>query len=398
LALLVLLSLWAYAPREPAPSTDASPRADVTAATAAASPAPTRRPGSWTGLLWSSPVAIPDGDVLFEVLPWRGGYVAVGQAIDDGEYVGAAFASSDGLAWERTTAPATFPADPGVLTSLGGRLVAFVRGSAPFPRTDAWTSVDGRTWRRAPELALADGVINAVASRDTTLVAAGIDASGRHAVWRSAGGGSWSRVSDIPPRALVGNVAGVAGGFVAFGRDGEPDVASGGVGVRGVGRPAAWRSSDGLAWTAVAVEGTEAPGAQLLSIYPVRDGMFAAGSDSAASPRSALLWDSPDGLRWRALGPPPHWGYAGTNGTQAVIVARAAAANSPGFEAWVSEDGREWRALDPSGDIGALPSFETGVGQPTRIEAAYVVSNGVLLIAQDGGHFHAIFGRAITAQ
>src|SRR5437868_14603381 len=99
LALLLVLGLWAYVPREPAPSSAAAPGPTGNAATTS-SPSPTRRPGSWTGLAWSSPVTIPDGDALLEVLPWRGGYVAVGQGTDNGEYVGAAFASSDGLSWE----------------------------------------------------------------------------------------------------------------------------------------------------------------------------------------------------------------------------------------------------------------------------------------------------------
>src|SRR5207237_9276174 len=100
------------------------PSKTVTPRVESPSPSPTAsltvspvRQGTWTSMHWSAPSPLPDGAVFWDVVAWRDGYVAVGQAPSAEVSVGAAFFSVDGLRWERTTEDSTF-------TGIPGRIVA----------------------------------------------------------------------------------------------------------------------------------------------------------------------------------------------------------------------------------------------------------------------------------
>jgi hypothetical protein len=194
----------------------------------------------------------------------------------------------------------------------------------------------------------------------------------------------------------VRSVAAARDGFVALGRDGEPDAGSGGIGVPGVGRPAAWTSPDGRAWSAAQVEGTEAAGAQLSEAFRVADGFFAIGSDTTApgqNPRSPLIWVSADARVWSLVGPPPQWGLASANGRQAVVFS-AADFGTVTLGAWTTLDGRDWTKLSFGGDLGELPAFQTAVGQASRVDRILVGSRGVVVVGQRNGQPTAWFAEA----
>src|SRR5438552_2458313 len=220
------------------------------------------------------------------------------------------------------------------------------------------------------------GVI-AIAGRDRTIVATGNDSSGHTTMWRSIDAGAWSRMQSPSGNAIVRSVAVVADGFIALGREGQPDTGSGGVGARGVGTPAGWWSEDGETWSAIHVDGVEAPGAQLSEVFRVADGFVAIGSDNAASPRGPLLWSSVDGRDWRLIGPPAHWGFASANGKQAVVLAFGGVGADP--EGWASLDGRDWTPLKSTGDVNQIPVTQQYVGMSGHIDRLFVMPRGVLV-------------------
>ena len=190
----------------------------------------------------------------------------------------------------------------------------------------------------------------------------------------------------------------VSDGVVALGRDGEPDAGSGGVGVPGVGRPAAWWSSDGDAWIAAKVEGIAAAGAQLTEAFRVEDGYFAVGSDTTTlgqNARSPLLWISTDARDWRLLGPPAQWGRAGSNGRQAVIFSRTEFGTVK-LGGWSSQDGHDWIQMTFSGDVGHVPGYEPAVGQTRWVDRIFVMDRGIVVMGQSDGQLTAWFAEAVS--
>lgn len=342
--------------------------------------APTIRQGTWTSLRWSAPADLPDQALFSDVVAWRDSYVAVGEAPGANASVGAAFVSADGLQWQRTTDDASFSGIPRTVVATTTRLIAFGRRSGSPESLAAWTSADGRIWEPLDGLALSGVGVVGIAQRERTLVAGGADESGRTSIWRSVDVAPWTAVRFQPDHAIVRGVVSVSDGFIAFGREGEPDAGSGGVGAPGVGRPAAWWSADGQVWSAVPVEGVDAAGAQLTAIFSVADGLFAVGSDNSSSPRSASLWTSTDGREWRLIGPPTHWGFAGFNGRQAVVLGFGGVGADP--EGWTSLDGRLWTPLEFAGDATHIPVTQQFVGMSGHIDHIFVMPRGVLVIGQ----------------
>ncbi len=382
------LAASSASPSPQATSSSPSPSADPTVA------------GAWGELRWSAPVVTPDRGSFHDVVSWRDGYAAVGEAIDSGQRFGAAFFSTDGAHWQRTTGVSTFSAVPGVLVTTPNKLIAFV---APFdpgspPTVDAYTSTDGRSWQRDASLGLRGVSIARVAARDTTLVALGTNVAGQSSLVRYIDGVGWSQGQPPAPRAILRSVTAVRDGFIGVGRDGDPDRSSGGVGVPGVGRPAAWWSADGVTWTALPVEGVAAAGAQLSDVFAVREGYIAVGSDTtdpAVNPRSPLFWSSTDGHDWRLIGPPAHWGTAGANGQQLLVLTRSTnRAAVPDLEAWASLDGRQWTQLKFSGDAVEIPAFEQTTTQPSRVDRILVAPRGVVVLGQQQGTLESWFAEA----
>jgi hypothetical protein len=352
-------------------------------------PTPPPRAGSWIELRWSAPTPIPG---ILDVVSWHDGFVAGADVPGPDALVGAAYASVDGMRWERT---ATFPARPRIFATVTG-LVAVVNRAGPSPSVEAWTSIDGRSWQPQQRLALAGAAIGSLAARGTTIVAAGTDADGRPMLWSSTAGAPWTVGQQPAPHAIVRGVTAISDGFVALGRDGDPDTGSGGISAPGVGRPASWTSADGRAWSAAQVEGVPAAGAQLTGVFQVADGFFAIGSDATApgqNARSPLIWVSADARDWRIVGPPEHWGRASANGRQAVVFSYADFGTTA-LGAWSSLDGRVWTPLSFSGDVADIPAFTAGLGQNSGVDGILVVSRGVVVIGQQNGQPTAWFAEA----
>jgi hypothetical protein len=100
-------------PQANAPATQPSP-ASTQATSPSVSPS---RAGAWTELRWSGPSAVPDQGVFSAAVAWREGYVAIGSASAASQRVGAAFASTDGVRWQRTTPESTFSEIPAYMVA-----------------------------------------------------------------------------------------------------------------------------------------------------------------------------------------------------------------------------------------------------------------------------------------
>ncbi len=328
---------------------------------------------------------------MLDAVPWRDGFVAAAELVAEG-HAGAAFISADGLRWERTAA---FGAAANIFATSSG-LIAVVNIVGPPRSIETWTSADGRAWQRQDRLALAGAAITSLAARGATIVGAGTDAGGSPMLWSSTDGAPWSP-RQLPTSAIVRSVAAVGDGFVALGRDGEQDAGSGGVGVPGVGRPAAWTSVDGRAWADARVEGSPAPGAQLSSLFGVTDGLFAIGADATPgqNARSPLIWTSADARDWRIAGPPDHWGLASANGRQAVLFYYADFGTTA-LGGWSTLDGRAWIPLQFSGDVADIPGFTPGLGQASGVNRIVATARGVLVLGQQNGQQNAWFAEAVA--
>jgi hypothetical protein len=95
---------------------------------------------------WQQTLAAPGGrGSLQQVVAWAGGFAALGK--DGGRWT--VWVSPDGRSWTHHAAPRSSQPSLGVL----GRRPLLTAGvsSDDGPRLAAWSSIDGSTWRRAPD-------------------------------------------------------------------------------------------------------------------------------------------------------------------------------------------------------------------------------------------------------
>ena len=121
-----------------------------------------------------------------------------------------------------------------------------------------------------------------------------------------------------------------------------------------------WTSLDGLSWTLKATHGISPrqPGDSIDVVTSTPDGFLAGGSRKTSSGRQAVLWVSPDGVRWHRLtaaqlglteagATPGNIDFATSRGSVTVISDR-------GSGAWLSTDsGLRWSAVRIPVDHGA---------------------------------------------
>jgi hypothetical protein len=244
----------------------------------------TQSEGPSHGVVWTSEdgrtwTRIPDDPVIrgaafgpSDITTGGPGVVAVGAQ-------NAAWFSFDGIAWEPASVPPVpedvYPGDDGRhpqvymtdVASSGNRLLALgtalLKGGGPPPEYETWvptmwTSVDGTSWRDMPvdpEVFPREGSIDALTDGPGGFVAVGSDGDGP-AVWRSADGLGWHRVSSdafasrvaLPGRSsAMWSVAASEGGYVAVGVDGA---CLDGIECRSA-EAAIWTSNDGESWVRV---------------------------------------------------------------------------------------------------------------------------------------------------
>jgi hypothetical protein len=369
------------------PSTSASPSGSVTASAAAN---PTGPGGSvppisttaWSGLDLQQLAGAPEVSM---VVPWSGGYVAIAGSSSSGQ-VGASI-SRDGRAWVQLPASTFGLDDPTHNTFvIGGTACGsgvLIVGEDASGNGTLWYSGDGQAWRQE---ALPGGIVSQVrgafiAGSPTGAVVA--NESGP-AVDVTTDCSSWRRVAlSGPATAQITAVAAVGTGYVAL-DDSSQAAAS---------EPRAWRSSDGVTWSAATVQA--APGHDFNLVWAGAGGLVAQ-SHSGGAPGAAAVWSSVDGHAW-AISPKTDPLGVSVSGEGQGNPAGSLAGDGTRFLAWGSQgddpanpteyltsfDGAQWAKLAITGDL------------PTGLPGAYQVflMRDGILISGDAGTW---FGTAVT--
>jgi hypothetical protein len=199
----------------------------------------------------------------------------------------------------------------------------------------------------------------AVATGNTSVVAVGDD-GGRPAIWRSPEGITWERVDlssvQFPAGARVLDVAAAPEGFYAVG------TAAGG--------PAAWESPDGLVWRRSDVPGTGV----VEQVVHSELGLTALGHDGSGA---VAAWFSFDGSTWEGADLEPHPGrvvgaVAGGPGVLALLDR-----DDTGPELWGTDDGMAWAVEPPTGP-GVLPAGGTPVPGALLAAGSTIVAAGAV--------------------
>jgi hypothetical protein len=195
----------------------------------------------WTsadGTEWSrlaDDPAFADGRVV-SIAAGPGGYVAVGTTGPVGRATGSAvWRSADGTHWTRVAGGDILGAGAMASVAPGGPGYVAVGASLDSTRALVWLSTDGLSWAPAPDqesltyhgldLTMAD----VVAGSDGTLVAVGHylfgTQYGQGATWTSPDGRTWTRAPDLASFGQAEPVSVIADGpgYVAVGTVGAPD-------------------------------------------------------------------------------------------------------------------------------------------------------------------------------
>jgi hypothetical protein len=285
------------------------------APSAAATPAGPRETEVFTspdGVTWTLVSTLPTLDAtVADMVEAAGVFVAVGWAGQEPPLGGAAeiWTSRDLRTWSASdvSRPEGAPAEH-VVYGPAGFLVWGVGNSEAFPY-DFWISKDGSSWQPLT----ASGLPNAVyiGAFDVRVLGNGYTIYDGTAVWRSTDAVHWARAwaytgpgaspkLEGDPFVALGPVfAAGSGGFVSFGRSGN---VSGGP-TPGPEHILTWTSSDGIQWS---------PGKTNffgvnLAFASDSDGFIAAGAQPAADDTSGTTWGklaawrTSDGGTWTAV-------------------------------------------------------------------------------------------------
>lgn len=393
------------------PSPTASPSVSPTSspsATPSPTPSPTLGPIGWSSLTWSKGIGMADGQFVSDLVVWGDGYVGVG-GIDTGSGIDAGFfTSADGNSWKLMVREA--PESDGLagmlaahVVRIGNRLLAV--GSAvmngPGERPDIpaplWVSDDGVTWTRVHSAAWDAAFVSRWPARliagpqGAVALTLGADP----VVLFSADGSTWTQAPlPVIERAVVNDALGYAGGFVIVGRDGQPDVLTevceNSCPPPGVGRPAAWISADGLHWSEATVQGDKVAGAGLSRVVAGRTGLVAVGVKSTADyyePRMTS-WTSEDGRSWSIASGLQLPSGTGTypvlagDGERAVVF--GSGSDGAGLAAWATSDNVTWTRLAFEAPDNAPATNCGGSETCIRVQQAWVVPDGVIVMGTPG--------------
>lgn len=248
---------------------------------------------TWTQSPPSPALAGPAGGTHMQaVVAWQGGFVAGGSHDDPaaGHTAGAIWVSSDGLAWRRVSADASFggtrvlglAADAGTLVAVG------TSGDETHGNAVAWVSHDGLRWDRVASPALTAGIMRAVTTDSAGFVAVGLGSADDQAqAWVSHDGNDWQVVPDSPalhvgqlPMRMYA-VAPSNVGLVAVGWKSDA----------GNGSGVAWISSDGLGWLRI-LDLPTFSGAEITGVVAGGPGLVGVGSSGYPDNDNAAAWTS----------------------------------------------------------------------------------------------------------
>jgi hypothetical protein len=377
----------ATATATPSPTPTVSPSPSVTGLADFSTPAPTAADAAWRAVRWRKLAASDPLAGVTSIVPWSGGYLAVGRDVTDTSDPATASAmrtpvwvSADGTSWKALSPDVLGPttlivgaaAVPGgvaavtVQAGVNQCVAGDVLDRSCF-RLDgpvqSWTSADGFVWvaHPGPAFATGSGVGPYVAADAQGLVAMSYSPSRvGFDVAVSSDGASWDVLADNPLPSGFGpdslEIVGAASSLLACG------------GVNGVAadtRAVVVRSVDGRTWSAVRLPyTTPGHGEFAYRVVVGRSGLLAVGFEAVGGAEGGggdlLWWQSLNGTQWRAVqGYAPlgrtlmgELGGVGPNGDVAGDGTRMIAyRDRTGPVAWASFDGRAWQRLSMSGSL-----------------------------------------------
>ena len=393
-------------PTGPAPSgSAATPTPSATPVTAPSATSPIT--GDWHGLRWSAPSAFPGAQAIDDIVTWNGGYIAAAQVQRDNPNQQPGFwSSSDATTWTRLNIDTTAFPDSQIngLVHTASGLLAWGWAGEPVcsgsgeggttcePRpVMLWTSPDGVSWTQVADISTFKGAtIEGVTAGSQGLVAVGDTGWNKTAIWVSATGAAWQRLT-LPAAgfkdAHFSSVSATSWGYVAGGAvGGQAPVCC--VSLPSTGVAAAWWSTDGQTWTRASVQRTGGVGSDLGAIAVGAQGMVAVGSASGGKSGSTA-WTSTDGRTWKPIALAPDIAYFGApavspgvptlpaytiegDGARLIAVGQDAAFQ---LAIWTSLDGLDWQQLTFSGATAAIPSTIDD----------YMVPGGLIAVGAAGG-------------
>ena len=339
-------------PEAPVAESSPSPEASASAATASAEPSgtgsaepsstpqPTDAEAGAIRVTWSDTVSVVGEGFVSRLTAEAGRYFVLGALANDATV----WSSADGVEWDIATLP--FPASwdreapvfvsADHIVSSGDRLVAIgTVGALDNLNVVVWESLDGASWT---ELDTGSFMVDAFNVQDATVGPAGIVVithafgEGTGSAWRSADGGrTWSESQpDLAPMAasaVVGTASMYLIAGVAYDDEFNPS-------------PRIWTSSDAVAWSPAAVEGSGGSGS-VDQLTVNGDGTWVA---TGSLDGRLVAWRSDDGLDWTVeheFGAEPELGYRAAwlaglpNGFLAIDT-------NVGMTTWTSTDGVAW--------------------------------------------------------
>jgi hypothetical protein len=282
-------------------------------------------------LTWSR---VTDEDVLGDRVAFTAGMrdVIVGGpglvAVGEGDDGAAVWTSIDGFAWSRVPDPVSvFSGGATMFSVTAGNRGLVAVGGERGPEHESgdgdaavWTSADGFTWSRVTHDESVFGgegeqQMVSVTAGGPGLVAVGWDTSGGSpdaAVWTSVDGFAWSRVPHNESTfggdhdETMSSVAVGGPGLVAVGADSFLDVDRGQLTNYDdtISVAAVWTSIDGLTWQRVPHDEAilGGEGNQWMdSVTSTAVGLVAVGGDWSREVHHAAVWMSVDGITWSRI-------------------------------------------------------------------------------------------------
>ena len=370
-ALIALTLRFTQTPSPVTPGASTTPSATSSSSTGPTStPAPTRTTGStvapapffaWSGLSVAALAApVP---IQAAVVPWSGGYVAIGAETTNGPDRG--WVSADGRSW--TELPASvfgFDATSGdtlfnSATACGDRVLVEMDHATPdgVGTVTLWSSSDGTTWTQASFHNDSRGTLVAVGSVAVADTETGGGAPNGTALLVSTDCVTWQRISlPGPAVAQITDLAANDTGFVAVGWSGDQ--------ASPTAKPLAWYSTDGQHWAASAITGARTDEG-FFQVSAGASGYIALSTTPGLTPGGERFWSSTDGRAWTVSTKDPFGAIqqgegvgspAGSfvgDGNRLLAYGRpgtSPANDSPGQnEYFISTDGVNWTKLAISG-------------------------------------------------
>jgi hypothetical protein len=336
---------------------------------------------SWFPVEMADEAGPGDGEQIAAVTSGAEGFVAVGYRDAGGVSDGLIWHSTDGETWEEA-GPAdelghvelvdVAPAPDGYVAMGVGSLGA----ANERPHVVFFRSMDGRSWMRLGDLpGSADTYPGSVTGGAGGVLAAGSDADGGTALWRSIDGRTFERVNvDVTQGTDVTDPRAIAGGYLALGSSIEA--------------PKLLRSADGIAWRATPIDASD----EVLAVRVVPgdwgivvQGLWAGEcSPNAACASQAVAWWSGDGSAWARL---PVDGSPVASGASVIVPAgRHGLVAVDGASAWASPDGWAWRPLPEPGD-GSMAVSDAVVDGDSIVAVGTVagedgISHGAIVVGR----------------